>query len=102
VESFKKPKRIFILAGVCLPILLLSGALTSCIGTVPAGEGQVAATPASVTVSPEESYNPVMSQHTITATVLNEGGGPVENTTVVWILNRFPNAVGDVVSAYKE
>jgi len=102
VGNFKKSKRIFILAGICLPVLLMSGALTSCIGPAPAGEEQTTTGPASITVSPEESYNPVMTQHTIIAEVLTGNGGPAENTTVVWILNRFPDAVGDVVSAYQE
>lgn len=56
--------------------------------------------PVSVTISPEEDYNPIMTQHTLVARVLSEDGQPAGDTTVEWILNRFPGAVGDIVSAF--
>jgi len=98
MRGFKRPG--FILAGISVTVLLLSGGLTACLATVP--EEAAEAVPVSVSVSPEEDYNPVMTQHTITAQVLAEGGGPAADTDVVWILNRFPYAVGDVVSADME
>ncbi len=54
--------------------------------------------PASVKITPQESYNPVMTQHTATAQVLTSDGKPVPEAIVIWILNRFPQAVGDIVS----
>lgn len=54
-------------------------------------------TGASITISPEEDYNPVMTQHTVVAKVLDEAGKPAKGATVEWILNRFPQAVGDIV-----
>jgi len=55
--------------------------------------------PSSISVSPAEATNPVKLQHTLTATVKDSGGSPVEGAEVHWILNRFPGAVGDIVEA---
>jgi len=53
--------------------------------------------PASVSVSPVEATNPVKKQHTVVATVKEADGSPAEGAEVHWILNRFPDAVGDIV-----
>ncbi len=55
------------------------------------------ATPTSVTITPTEDYNPIRTQHTLVALVKAEDGSPVSGTTVEWILNRAPGAVGDIV-----
>jgi len=56
------------------------------------------AAPASVTVSPAEAYNPILTQHTLVAQVKATDGSLVSGTSVEWILNRAPGAVGDIVS----
>lgn len=55
--------------------------------------------PSSISISPAEATNPIKSQHMLTATVKDAGGSPVEGAEVQWILNRFPEAVGDIVEA---
>ncbi len=93
--------RILALASVFL--FLFSGVLVSCKAASLEASPEPTSTsgvPASIIISPEESYNPVMTQHTVVASVLTEGGEPAVGTTVEWILNRFPGAVGDIVSAY--
>lgn len=60
--------------------------------------GVSAAEPVSVTVSPIEAYNPILTQHTLVATVKDKNGTPVSGASVEWILNRAPDAVGDIVS----
>ncbi|MFP4642580.1 MAG: DUF7507 domain-containing protein [Chloroflexota bacterium] len=52
----------------------------------------------SVTISPDEAFNPIMTQHTLVAQVKAEDGSPVSGASVEWILNRAPSAVGDIVS----
>ncbi len=56
------------------------------------------AAPATVSISPEEDWNPIKSQHTFTITVNEEGGAPASGVEVELILNRFGEAVGDIVS----
>ncbi|MFW6195023.1 MAG: hypothetical protein ACOC5M_00695 [Chloroflexota bacterium] len=58
--------------------------------------------PAAITVSPEEDFNPIRTQHTFTATVTDSDGDPVSDATVEWFLNRFGDAVGDVVEVQGE
>ena len=55
-------------------------------------------TPASVTISPAEDYNPIRSQHTFTIEVEQADGSAAPGTAVELILNRFGDAVGDIVS----
>ena len=55
-------------------------------------------TPASVTISPVEDYNPIRSQHTFTIEVEQADGSAAPGTAVELILNRFGEAVGDIVS----
>lgn len=55
-------------------------------------------TPASVTISPVEDYNPIRSQHTFTIEVEQADGSAAPGTAVEIILNRFGEAVGDIVS----
>ena len=54
--------------------------------------------PASVTISPVEACNPIRTQHTLVAQVKAGDGSLVSGTSVEWILNRAPGAVGDIVS----
>jgi len=61
-------------------------------------QGKAAAAPASVSISPAEAYNPILTQHTLVAQVKAGDGSPVSGTSVEWILNRAPGAVGDIVS----
>ena len=55
--------------------------------------------PTMITIFPEEDTNPIKTQHTFVATVFDEHGVPVSHEKVEWILNRFPEAVGDIVDA---
>ena len=54
--------------------------------------------PASITITPVEDYNPIMSQHTFTVEVQQEDGSAAPGAAVELILNRFGEAVGDIVS----
>ncbi len=71
------------------------------IGAVPlagCNVGVSAAEPVSVTVTPTKAYNPILTQHTLVAVVKDKDGTPVAGASVEWILNRAPDAVGDIVS----
>ena len=57
-----------------------------------------AVTPTKVTISPEEDWNSIFSQHTFTVTVNAEDGTPANGVEVEVFLNRFGEAVGDIVS----
>jgi uncharacterized repeat protein (TIGR01451 family) len=61
-------------------------------------QSKPATSPASITISPSEAYNPIRTQHTLVAQVKNDDGSLVSGTAVEWILNRAPDAVGDIVS----
>jgi uncharacterized repeat protein (TIGR01451 family) len=54
--------------------------------------------PWSVEVTPVEDTNPTKTQHTFIATVFDQGGNPIPNVQVHWILARTGDAVGDVVT----
>nr|MBA2382208.1 Ig-like domain-containing protein [Chloroflexota bacterium] len=56
-------------------------------GVVPAG-------PASVTLTPPDAVNTVGTNHTVTATVTNAGGGPVPNATVLFSTSGSTSASG--------
>ncbi len=59
----------------------------------------VAEVPASsITITSDEAYFPIMTQHTLVAQVKANDGSPVSGTPVEWILNRAHGAVGDIVS----
>ncbi len=84
---------------LCLiPVIGLASGLALTNGTGGAGVAAITA-PASVTVSPVEAYNPVKTQHTLTATVKTAGGSPAADTEVQWILPFFPQMVGAIVDA---
>ena len=59
---------------------------------------ETAVTPTQVSITPEEAWNPVFSQHTFTVSVNAEDGAPANGVEVEFFLNRFNEAVGDVVS----
>ena len=58
----------------------------------------MAAPPVAVSIAPGEDWNPIFSQHTFTVTVSGEGGTPANGVEVEVFLNRFGEAVGDIVS----
>ena len=49
-------------------------------------------------VSPIVDCNPIRTQHTLVATVLDQCGNPLPGQRVEWILSRYPGAVGDIVA----
>lgn len=49
-------------------------------------------------VSPAVDCNPVRTQHTLVVTVYDQCDQPMPGQRVEWILNRFPQAVGDIVA----
>jgi uncharacterized repeat protein (TIGR01451 family) len=53
--------------------------------------------PASVSISPVEATNPVKTQHTFVAFVKEADGSASEGAEVQWMLNRFVDAVGDII-----
>lgn len=54
--------------------------------------------PTAVSISPVEDWNPIFSQHTFTVTVNGADGAPANGVEVEVFLNRFDEAVGDIVS----
>ena len=77
-------------------------------GGEPAVSEQQSRTPANISISPEEDWNPVKTQHDFIVTVTDAGNAPVAGAEVELILNRFSGAVdadgntifsvGDIVS----
>ena len=57
-----------------------------------------AGTPTQVGITPGEDWNPIRTQHSFTITVRDETGAPADGAEVEIILNRFGEAVGDIVS----
>ena len=57
-----------------------------------------AAAPTEVSITPLEDWNSIRTQHTFTITVRDEQGNPADGAEVELILNRFGDAVGDIVS----
>ena len=55
-----------------------------------------ASTPTEVTLSSEESWNCILNQHELTAN-LAAGATALGNGRIEFFLNRFPDAVGDIV-----
>ena len=49
-------------------------------------------------ISPAVDCNPIMTQHTLVATVLDQFGQPMAGQRVEWILGRFGDAVGDIIA----
>ena len=62
---------------------------------VPQGSGVA---PTSVSISPAEDWNSIFDQHTFTVTVSGADGAPANGVEVEVFLNRFSEAVGDIVS----
>jgi uncharacterized repeat protein (TIGR01451 family) len=84
---------------LCLiPVIGLASGLALTSG-IDKAEVAAAAAPASVTVTPEEAYNPVRTQHTFTATVKDSSGTAVGGTEIQWILCPFPETVGAIIDA---
>lgn len=50
-------------------------------------------------ISPIVDCNPVRTQHTLVATVLDQFGRPCPGQRVEWILSRYGEAVGDIVAS---
>ena len=57
-----------------------------------------ATAPTSVRIDPAEDWNSIFSQHTFTVTVNGADGTPANGVEVEVFLNRFDEAVGDIVS----
>ena len=55
-------------------------------------------TPTQVGITPIEEWNPIRTQHTFTITVRDETGAPADGAEVEILLNRFGEAVGDIVA----
>ena len=55
-------------------------------------------TPTQVSITPEEDWNPIFSQHTFTVSVSGQDNAPADGVEVEVFLNRFSEAVGDLVS----
>jgi uncharacterized repeat protein (TIGR01451 family) len=53
--------------------------------------------PAQIKLDPVADINPVKTQHTLVATVLDKKGNPVGSQRVDWILARGTQCVGDIV-----
>lgn len=53
--------------------------------------------PAKIKLDPIADINPVKTQHTMVATVLDKKDRPVANQRIDWILARGPQCVGDIV-----
>lgn len=53
--------------------------------------------PSTIQLDPTEALNPVKTQHTFVATVLDKKGRPVAGQRVDWILARGKDCVGDIV-----
>lgn len=49
-------------------------------------------------ISPTVDCNPIQTQHTLVATVLDQFGQPMPGQRVEWMLARFGDAVGDIVA----
>ena len=54
--------------------------------------------PTAVSISPVEDWNSIFDQHTFTVTVSGADGAPADGVEVELFLNRFGEAVGDIVS----
>ena len=54
--------------------------------------------PTQVTITPTEDWNSIFSQHTFTVSVNSENGTPANGVEVEVFLNRFGDAVGDIVN----
>ena len=57
-----------------------------------------ATAPTAVSIDPVEDWNPIFSQHTFTVSVNGADGTPANGVEVEVFLNRFGEAVGDIVS----
>lgn len=94
-----------VLAALLIVVLLAGcgGAATTTTGVTTTTAATTSPTPAasepaSVTINPSEAYNPIRTQHTLTAQVKDGKGNLVSGASVEWILNRSGDAVGDIVS----
>lgn len=93
-----KRNRLAIFGVMAVFAMIMTGAFIAKVDSgSQAGVLQQASDPTSVTVSPVEAYNPIKTQHTITADVKNSGGSGVSGARVEWMLNRAPGLVGDIV-----
>ncbi len=104
---FKRTGFWYTIAAIVLVLVMIVPILAACGGdddeNTPTPTATSKATPAakdvaSVTISPDEACNPIMTQHTLVAQVKAGDGSLVSGASVEWILNRAPGAVGDIVS----
>ena len=72
------------------PPITLTATLTA---TTTPGQG-----PASVTLTAFNDSSKINTMNTLAATVTSENGTLMPGVSVEWILNRVPDAVGDIVS----
>ncbi len=84
------------LVGPAMLLVLLLAALSVASAQTP-GDSSDARTPTSVSLTPAESWSCIRDHQTLTASVA-DGGGGVAGSGVEFILNRFPQAVGDIVA----
>ena len=68
------------------------------ISNTPIHQSVSALHPVEISIDPVEDWNPIKTQHTFTITVKEEDGTPADGIEVEVILNRFGEAVGDIVS----
>ncbi len=86
---------------LALPAMGLLLLLVGLIGSATAADNQSsvspqANTPTAVMLSPDESWECILNQHDLTAS-LSSGAAALSNGRVEFSLNRFPAAVGDIV-----
>lgn len=75
---------------LCFALIFFAGLWIS-------AQGSEEGVPASIKLDPVTDTNPIKTQHTIVATVLDANNNPLPNQRVEWILARGPVAVGDIV-----
>lgn len=77
--------------------LLLTLAIVMCGSVVAQQPGDEEKVPFTIKLDPIADINPVKTQHTMIATVLDNQGRPLAGQRVDWILSRGPQMVGDIV-----
>lgn len=94
--KFRMNRMRWIILLCLIPVIGLASGL-ALTGGVDNMSVSAAVAPASVTVTPEESYNPIRTQHTFTATVKAANGSTVDGAELHWILPHFATGVGAII-----